>query len=107
MLDVTHMADWNPTNPEDCARVFRLVALPYFGQHRDQVPPGKHLMMQDGDAASFALHIARPDSLLSGKKPLGWAWSSNVRHAVVLDPETKTAIVRRWDDPSYAEEYRV
>jgi hypothetical protein len=61
-------------------------------------------MMQDGDAASFALHIAPTNALLLSQFPLGWAWSAHVRHSIVLDPTTNKAIVRRWDDATYQEE---
>jgi hypothetical protein len=97
------MPDWNPQNSEEWARAFGLVALPYFGRHRMPKPPGTHLMMQDGEVASFALHLASPNQLLESERPLEWAWSSHVRHAVVLDPRTKATVVRRWDDPSYKE----
>src|SRR5258707_223086 len=95
------MADWNPTTPAAWERAFGLVALPYFGRNRTSIPPGTHLMMQVGDPASFAIHLATPDRLLTGDQPLAWAWSSNVRHAIVLDPATRETIIRRCDDPSY------
>ena len=65
-------------------------------------------MMQDGQAASFALHIEAEKSaidhpLFQSNKTLEWAWSSNVRHAVIANPATNEVIVRRWDDPAYRE----
>jgi len=63
-------------------------------------------MMQDGDAASFALHIIKPSVNFepTPKQLLGWAWSSYVRHAVVINPLTSTATIRRWDEPTYEED---
>src|ERR1700722_15755712 len=98
------MADWDPTNAEDWARQFGLVALPYFSQNRKDTPDGTHLMMQDGGAASFALHIPKQSALLTGTQPLEWAWSAHVRHAVIIDPQTRNAVIRRWDDPAYLED---
>jgi hypothetical protein len=97
------MPTWTPTVPTDWKRAFGLVAVPYFGRSRSDRPSGTHLLMQDGDAASFALHITPSDDLRSGRQPLGWAWSSHVRHAVVLDPATSTALVRRWDEPTFSD----
>lgn len=90
--------------PDYWARAFRLVALPFFAK-RQAPRSGVHLMMQDGSAASFGLHVAEPASLLKNNKPLDWAWSSNVRHSVVVDADKKLAFVRKWDAPDYLEEF--
>ena len=97
------MHDWDPLSPLNWEKVFGLVALNYFGKNRTDAPNGMHLMMQDGKAASFAFHIGMQTAV----DPLGWAWSSNVRHTVGFDPHTKTATVRRWDDTSYVHEYHI
>lgn len=95
------MAVWDAANPDDWTNRFGRVALPYFGKQRVGVPAGSHLMMQDGDTASFALHIPKSNKLFTGSLPLEWAWSSDVRHVVVLDPMSKEALARRWDDPGF------
>src|SRR5438132_13908442 len=98
------MAKWDRTNPLDWAALFGLVALSYFGPRRSHVTGGCHFMMQDGDAASFALHVAQPSALLHSDLPLAWAWSSHVRHIVILDSATGQAVIRHWDDPDRKKE---
>ena len=98
------MPDWNPITADDYGRSFRLVPVTYFPARR--AIPGKHFMMQDGDAASFALHIPG-DTFLTPDQVLTAAWSSNVRHALVFNPVTKTAIHRRWDNPAFEDQRRL
>ena len=63
------MAVWTASNPEDWRRAYGLVGVPYFGRGRRGRPHGEHLMMQDGDAASFALHVGPPLTHISITHP--------------------------------------
>jgi methylase of polypeptide subunit release factors len=97
------MGGWNPETPDDWSKAFRLVSVPYFGAARSAEIAGMHAMMQDGDSASFALHLTAPRAVPQKETILGWAWSSNVRHAVVIESKRDTfhAQIFRWDDPQY------
>jgi adenine-specific DNA-methyltransferase len=93
------MPEWNPGDPESWSKTFGLVGVPLFGPKRNDVPPGTHALMLDGSAGSFALSIDESPSSASDDSAMGWAWSSNVRHSVVVDLRTYSAISRRWDSP--------
>jgi adenine-specific DNA-methyltransferase len=97
------MGGWNPETPDDWSQAFRLVSVPYFSASRSEEIGGTHAMMQDGDSASFALHLANSRTILPKETILGWAWSSNVRHAVIIEPARQSfhAHILRWDDPEH------
>jgi hypothetical protein len=101
------MARGTAIDADDWARLLGLVDVPLFDRFRGKVPPGIHRMMQDGDAASFACHVSPSKWLVEDVEPLGWAYSANVRHSVIFDPESAVATVRRWDDQTFKHEQPV
>src|SRR6185369_12011165 len=96
---------WNPLSPESWGRRFGMVPVPLFGSARSR--PGKHVILLDGQKASFALFIGEQVSLLGRNAALSWAWSSNVLHAVVVDPIKHQIHSKRWDDPEDGKLWRL
>ncbi|MBC7853193.1 MAG: SAM-dependent DNA methyltransferase [Pirellulaceae bacterium] len=71
-----------------------------FDAARAQTIPGRHALMLDGEAGSFALSILPSNSTIELETVNQWAWSSNVRWSVAVNARTAVARVCRWDDPA-------
>ena len=90
--------DWNPTDPQSWSRALGLIHVPLFPDSLAKKEPGKHAVLMDGQATSFALSICN-DSRELEDRPLSWSWSSDVNHAVIVDSGREEFFVRRWDLP--------
>lgn len=91
---------WNPYSISDWATAAGLANIPWLS-------PGAHelrkhsAVLLDGSATSFA--IASGGDLgfaISARDPLSWAWSSHLRHLLILQVQTASVLVRRWDTPN-------
>jgi SAM-dependent methyltransferase len=97
---------WSASNSRSWADLLGLVEVPLFGV----VPaplPGDHILLQDGVKASFVFHGTNADRLDVRDEPLSWSWSSNIRHHLIIDEPYGKMILRRWDRPGEARQFKV
>ena len=91
--------EWSPLNPSAWARVLGLVDVPMFGS-RPRPPAGQHAVLLDGESTSFALSVIDDRDFAYETEPVSWAWSANVRHSLIINPQSEEMFLRRWDAPS-------
>lgn len=87
---------WNAYDPEAWARALGLVYVPMFSAEQALNEPGTHAVMLDGERASFAMSLCDDPRELEDR-PLSWAWSSDLDHAVIVDTTRSEFLLRRWD----------
>ncbi len=94
-------SEWNPFDSRSWARFLGLVHVPMFGKNSAS-HPGNHSVLLDGDVSSFSLSITDEAKFAFDTEPLSWAWSSNLRHTLIIQERTGEMFLRRWDGPSGA-----
>lgn len=65
-------------------------------------PPGNHVVFLDGRAGSFALSIGADKDLIFDPQPVSWAWSSYLRHSLIITGTASQIFLRSWERPSEA-----
>ncbi len=63
--------------------------------------------MLDGTRGSFAFSVMDDIRSAQSNDPVSWAWSSNVRHAVIVTPPDEMLYMRRWDDPGLIRRFKL
>ena len=91
--------EWNPYDAIGWSKVLGLVHVPLFSVQAASQQPGTHAVLLDGQLASFTFSVC-DDSRELEDKPLSWAWSADVNHAVIVDSKRSEFFVRRWDQPT-------
>lgn len=92
------MRAWNPLKASVWADLFGLVPVPLFADDA-QTGTFSDTVLLDGEAGSFYLSVSSDHDFLFSEEPTSRAWSSNVRHAVIINPTTSELFLRRWDSP--------
>ena len=87
---------WDAYDPHAWARTLGLVHVPMFSAEQASNEPGTHAVMLDGERASFAMSLCDDPRELEDR-PLSWAWSSDLDHAVIVDKTRSEFLLRRWD----------
>ncbi|MEP6754218.1 MAG: hypothetical protein ABJA67_01855, partial [Chthonomonadales bacterium] len=91
---------WDPTSTESWADTLGLVNVPLFGSIRANKPPGNHVVLLDGQLASFTLST-ESDDIIDEDDPLAWSWSANMRHSVFIDDRKGRLFVKRWETAKF------
>jgi methylase of polypeptide subunit release factors len=91
--------EWNPLRPRAWANALGLVDVPMFGA-RENLPPGDHAVLLDGDSSSFAMSVTDDSGFAFANDPVSWAWSANLTHSLIINQTNDEMFLRRWDGPS-------
>lgn len=97
---------WSPSASHSWADILGLVEVPLFGPRQAPLS-GDHTLLQDGPRASFVFHGSNESRLDLKDDPLSWSWSSNVRHHLIVDEPYGKMILRRWDQPGDARQFKL
>ena len=98
MVAIANYKSWDVTDHRSWAACLGLVHVPLFGPGRAEAASGSSSLLLNGQKTSFALCTIGHKSKAMEQLP-GWSWSSNVRHAVILDPSRDQLLLQRWDAP--------
>lgn len=100
------LTTWDPASSQCWAALLGLVPVPMF---RTDNPshPGKHDVLLDGPRGSFAFSVMDDIHQAQSNAPVSWAWSSNVRHALIVTPRDGLLYMRRWDDPGLIRRFKL
>ncbi|MEX2317112.1 MAG: N-6 DNA methylase [Pirellulales bacterium] len=102
------MARWNLQSPESWASFLGLVNVPLFGDDRStRAPAGTHSVLLDGPASSVTFSLGDTKALIGSKDAARWSWSSNVNHALIVDPSSPLIYSVQWDTPTEFRDHRV
>jgi adenine-specific DNA-methyltransferase len=90
-----HRLSWDPFSPEAWAAQLGLVHIPLFGVAVPPPVPGNHAVLLDGAQGSFIVTAGDEPELPN--QAIGWTWSANMRHAVVIRQAERRIYIGRWD----------
>ena len=97
LYDMSALGTWEPTDQSAWARALGLVNVPLFSRERESDWPGSSSVLLDGRKSSFVVYCTEDPSVRYDPMPVSWAWSSNVRHALIIDTAAGDMLLRRWD----------
>jgi predicted RNA methylase len=83
-----------------------MLPVPLFGEVRAGQHQGEHVILLDGEKASFLFSSVEHFADVSADDLLAWAWSSNVAHSLVSEAATGQLLLRRWADRDWEKLHR-
>lgn len=99
------MATFDPNDRRSWSRALGLGFADSFSSERESSELGKNSIMLDGRDASFWLSVIPEDTPIPWDTLRGWAWSSNVTHAVAIQGGVASA--QRWDSDEETQKIRL
>ena len=98
---------WDASSAQSWAEILGLVPVPLFGAQDRHMLPGKHAILLDGQRGSFIFSAIDEFKLAQSDEPISWAWSADVRHALIVNSEERMMFLRRWDTPGTIRRFRL